>query len=168
MAGIQMLPMSVSFFLVARASGKLAVRIGPRAMMAGGTFAMATGVFLLSLLTAEINVANLVLVESAMVLTGVGMGLNTGPVVSVAVSAAPESHAGSASGILNTARIVGATMGVAILGAIFAAKAGQSGSMPAEIVEGFRFAMWGGVASELMGTFVALFFIRENALERDG
>ncbi len=167
LTGMQMLPMSIAFFLVSRASGKLAVHFGPRAMMVAGTFAMGTGVFLLSLLNTEANTVNLVLVECAMVLIGVGLGLNTGPVVSVAVSAAPESHAGAASGILNTARIVGATMGVAILGAIYAAKAGQSGGTPGEIAEGFRYAMWGATLSELMGTFVALFFIRGNALERD-
>jgi EmrB/QacA subfamily drug resistance transporter len=167
-AGVQMLAMSISFFFVARWSGRLAVRLGPRAMMASGTFAMAVGIFLLSLLSVEVNLLNLLLVQSAMVLVGVGMGLNTGPVVSVAVSAAPESHAGTASGILNTARIVGATLGVAILVAIFAAKAGQTGSDPARIVDGFRYAMWGGVASELMGTLVALLFIRKNALQRDG
>ena len=168
LTGIQMLPMSISFFFVSRASGKLAVRFGPRAMMAAGTFAMGAGVFLLSLLDTEISMSNLALIESGMVLIGLGLGLNTGPVVSVAVSAAPESHAGTASGILNTARIVGATLGVAILGAIYAAKAGQSAAGPAEIVEGFRYAMWGAVASELMGTLIALFFIRGNALERDG
>jgi hypothetical protein len=128
---------------------------------------MGAGVFLLSLINTEISTANLILIESAMVLIGLGLGLNTGPVVSVAVSAAPESHTGTASGILNTARIVGATLGVAILGAIYAAKAGQTGSDATQIVEGFRHAMWGGVASELMGTAVALLFIRRNALERD-
>jgi DHA2 family methylenomycin A resistance protein-like MFS transporter len=167
LTGIQMLPMSVAFFFVSQASGKLAVRFGPRAMMVAGTFAMGAGLFLLSFLNAEISNANLALIESAMVLIGVGLGLNTGPVVSVAVSAAPESHAGTASGILNTARIVGATLGVAVLVAIYAAKASQSAASPAEIVEGFRYAMWGGVLSELMGTVVALLFIRKNALERD-
>jgi EmrB/QacA subfamily drug resistance transporter len=167
MTGIEMLAMSVSFFFVSRASGQLAVRFGPRAMMAGGTFAMAAGLFLLSQLSTEISLFNLLLVQGAMILTGTGMGLNTGPVVSVAVAAAPESHTGIASGILNTARIVGATLGVAILVAIFAAKAGPHGGNPAEVVEGFRYAMWGGIASELMGTFVALFCIRGNALERD-
>jgi EmrB/QacA subfamily drug resistance transporter len=167
-AGMQMLAMSISFFFVARWSGRLAVRFGPRAMMAAGTLAMAAGIFLLSLLDAEVSQLDLLLVQAAMVLVGTGMGLNTGPVVSVAVSAAPESHAGTASGILNTARIVGATLGVAILGAIFAAKAGQSAGSAPEIVAGFRYAMWGGVASELMGTVVALVFIRGNALARDG
>ncbi len=167
LTGIQMLPMSAAFFFVSQASGKLAVRFGPRAMMVAGTFAMGAGLFLLSSLNTEISSANLALIESAMVLIGVGLGLNTGPVVSVAVSAAPESHAGMASGILNTARIVGATLGVAVLVAIYAAKAGLPAAGPAEIVEGFRYAMWGGVASELMGTIVALLFIRKNALERD-
>ena len=86
--------------------------------------------------------------------------------MSAAVSAAPESHAGTASGIVNTARIVGATLGVAVLGAVYASKAGQTATDAAGIVEGFRYAMWGAAASELLGTVVALFFIRDDALRR--
>jgi len=33
---------------------------------------------------------------------GVGLGFNTGPLLSVAVSAAPKAHAGAAAGVINT------------------------------------------------------------------
>jgi MFS transporter, DHA2 family, methylenomycin A resistance protein len=168
LAGLEMLPMSVAFFFIARKSGKLAVRFGPRAVMAGGTAAMGVGLLILSAVSLEWSPAsNLVLVEIGFLVAGIGLGLNAGPVVSAAVSAAPESHAGTASGIVNTARIVGATLGVAVLGAVYASKAGQTSTDAAGIVEGFRYAMWGAAASELLGTVVALFFIRDDALRRE-
>jgi hypothetical protein len=55
--------------------------------------------------------ANIVLIECAFLSIGVGLGFNTGPLLSVAVSAAPKAHAGAAAGVL---------------GGIFAAHAGQN------------------------------------------
>src|SRR6266516_6439367 len=39
----------------------------------------------------------------------------TGPLLSVAVSAAPKAHAGVVAGVVNTARMIGATLGVPCL-----------------------------------------------------
>jgi MFS transporter, DHA2 family, methylenomycin A resistance protein len=60
------------------------------------------------------------LIETALLVIGCGLGLNTGPVNAVAVANVAAAHSGTASGLLNTARMVGATLGVAVLGAIFA------------------------------------------------
>jgi len=168
-AGLEMLPMSVAFLFIARASGRLAVRFGPRAVMAGGTAAMGAGLLIVSAVSLDWSAtANFVLVELGFLVAGVGLGLNAGPVVSAAVSAAPETYSGVASGIVNTARIVGATLGVAVLGAVYAAKTGQTTAEPAQVIEGFRLAMWGAGASELLGTLVALLFVRSDALRREG
>jgi EmrB/QacA subfamily drug resistance transporter len=166
LAGIHLLPMPIGFFFVSRASGRLAVRFGPRAMMVSGELALAIGMLLLASLGARTDTFGLGIIEIATAFLGIGLGLNTGPVVSVAVASAPESHSGSASGILNTARIVGATFGVAILGAVFAARAGQAASDPVAIADGFRYAMFGGALSVLLGAISALLFIRKDALQR--
>jgi DHA2 family methylenomycin A resistance protein-like MFS transporter len=166
LAGIQLLPMPIGFFFVGRASGKLAVRFGPRAMMVSGELTLAVGMLLLASLGARTDTLGLVIIEVATALLGIGLGLNTGPAVSVAVASAPESHSGAASGILNTARIVGATFGVAILGAVFAAKAGQSAASAEAVAEGFRYAMLGSALSVLLGAATALLFIRKDALQR--
>ena len=73
------------------------------------------------------------LIEMALVIVGIGLGLNTASVNGVAVAAVPPARAGTASGILNTARMVGATLGLAILGSLFAAYAGQQ----AKTIESF-------------------------------
>lgn len=116
-AGLELLPLSVLYVIVSHRSGPLATRFGARAAMTGGMALMGVGNLLLSLVTAR---TSLVAIEIDLAILGVGLGLNTGPVNSVAVASVPPARSGTASGLLNTARMVGATLGVAILGAVFA------------------------------------------------
>jgi hypothetical protein len=66
--------------------------------------------------------------------------------------------------MLNTARMVGATLGVAILGSVFAAYAGQEASMSAGFQPGLRAAMIAAAAAELIGAAIAFVFIRSDSL----
>ncbi len=61
--------------------------------------------------------------------------------------------------------MVGATLGVAILGALFAAYAGQQAEAGANFLPGLRAAMTGGGMSELIGALVAFAFIRRDSLK---
>ena len=58
------------------------------------------------------------LTEGALAVIGIGLGLNSGPVVAVAVASVPQHRTGTASGVVNAARIAGAALGVAIIGAV--------------------------------------------------
>jgi hypothetical protein len=61
--------------------------------------------------------------------------------------------------------MVGATLGVAILGALFAASAGQEAAAGANFLPGLQAAMIGGGISEFLGAAVALAFIRHDSLK---
>jgi predicted MFS family arabinose efflux permease len=158
-AGLELLPMSVAFLLVSQASGALAGRFGPRAVMAAGMAAMGVGLLLLSQVSQATGLAT---IEAILVLIGVGLGLNTGPVNAVAVASVPRARSGTASGLLNTARMVGATLGVAVLGALFAAMAGAGGGH--DFLAGFAPALMVGGAGQLLGAAVAACFIHRDAL----
>jgi hypothetical protein len=121
------------------------------------------GLGLLALSTIERN-TGLVVIELAFLAIGVGLGLNTGPLLSVAISAAPKAHAGAAAGVINTARMIGATLGVAVLGSLFAAHAGQSPDDPQRIIEGLRPAFLGGALSEMLGALAGGWGIPRVAL----
>jgi hypothetical protein len=54
------------------------------------------------------------------------MGLATGPLLGVAVSVVASARSGTAAALINVARMVGATLGVAVLGSIYAGIAGGS------------------------------------------
>ncbi|HEY4171810.1 MAG TPA: MFS transporter [Rhodopila sp.] len=143
-AGLALAPCAVLFFVIAPRSGHLAQRIGVRASTAGGTAIIGLGLLALSAthLGAPLPAAMI-----GLALTGIGMGINTGPLMAVAVNAVGPERSGTASSLINVARMVGATMGVAVLGATFAL--GGSG------VTGWRAAMLLGGTVQLCGALVA-------------
>jgi MFS transporter, DHA2 family, methylenomycin A resistance protein len=161
-AGVELLPMSVTFVVVSQWSGAIANEYGPRVPMTAGMAMMGVGLFMLALI--PIN-DSLVLIEIALLVIGCGLGLNTGPVNAVAVASAPTARSGTASGLINTARMVGATLGVAVLGAVFAMFAGGSGDCN-HIVAGLAPAYIGGGIGEMIGAVTAFMFFQRGALHQ--
>ncbi len=143
-AGAELLPLSVTFFVVSSVSGRLAARAGRRAMMIAGQGFMGLG---LAGLVFTVGAKELLPLELALTVVGLGLGLNTGPVMTEAVSSLGESRSGTASGLANTARMVGATLGVAVQGTVFAALGGM--------VMGLGPALAVGAAAEFLGAFIA-------------
>jgi len=163
--GLQMLPLSLAFFLVSLKSGALAARFGARVVMASGLALMGLGFLILSTLSRGLDI---VLIEFAFLQIGIGLGLNTGPLLSVGLAAAPKLNTGGAAGVVNTARMVGATLGVAVLGGFVAAQAGQNPIDAQRIAEGLHPALVGGAASEFLGALLAWRWIPANALRCRG
>jgi MFS family permease len=161
-AGLELLPMSASFVAVSQYVGHLNNRVGPRVVMTAGMACMGVGALALAFIG---EATPLVIVEFELFVVGIGLGLNTAPVNGVAVAALPSERSGTASGLVNTARMVGATLGVAILGALFAAYAGQETAAGANFLPGLQAAMIGGGASEFLGMVVAFGFIRHDSLK---
>jgi DHA2 family methylenomycin A resistance protein-like MFS transporter len=162
LAGIELLPMSVTFVVVSQLSGKIANSFGPRLPMTAGMAMMGTGLFMLALIPLN---DSLVLIETALLVIGCGLGLNTGPVNAVAVANVPAGRSGTASGLVNTARMVGATLGIAVLGAVFAMYAGGTGE-GSHIVAGLVPAYIGGGIGEIIGAVAAFVFIRHGSLHQ--
>jgi DHA2 family methylenomycin A resistance protein-like MFS transporter len=158
LAGVELLPMSIAFVVVSQLSGKIANAFGPRLPMTLGMAMMGAGLFMLALIALNDSVA---LVETALLVIGCGLGLNTGPVNAVAVANVAAARAGTASGLINTARMVGATLGVAVLGAVFAMFAGGEDG---HVVAGLVPAYIGGGIGEMMGAVAAFTFIRHDSL----
>lgn len=158
--GLELLPMPISFFVVSQYVGHLNNRHGPRIIMTAGMACMGIGALVLADIGAS---TSLLTIELALFVVGVGLGLNTAPVNGVAVAALPAARSGTASGVLNTARMVGATLGVAILGAVFAAHAGQDSVAGDQFLAGTRGALTGSGMAELAGAVIALIFIRRDS-----
>jgi EmrB/QacA subfamily drug resistance transporter len=155
MAGVRMLPLSVAFVAVSQRNGPISQALGTRATMACGMAAMGIGALLAAAISAG---TSYLLIAGALCVVGIGLGLNTAPVNNVAVSSVPRERSGTASGLLNTARMVGATLGIAILGAVFAHLAGQSAAAEG-FLPGLRAALVLGGAGELAGAVLALRYI---------
>lgn len=103
---------------------------------------------------------SLLLIEAALLVIGCGLGLNTAPVNAVAVA---NARSGTASGPVSIARMVGATPGVAVLGAMFAMFAGGSGDA-GRVAAGLPPAYIGGGSGEATRAAAAFAFIRRGSL----
>jgi MFS transporter, DHA2 family, methylenomycin A resistance protein len=160
-AGLLLVPMSIAFVIVSQLSGALTKRVGARLMMFGGMSLMGTGLLVLAVISGRTGIWA---IEAALIVIGIGLGLNTGPVNAVAVASVPAGRSGTASGLLNTTRMVGATLGIAVLGAIFAVHAG-AGTTEGTLT-GLRLAYLGGAIVELAGAALALIFIRADSAEQ--
>ena len=159
--GLELLPLSVTFVIVSHYSGAVAKRVGARVMMTAGMGAMGAGLLLLTLVSPT---PAMTLITAALLVVGARLGLNTGPVNAVAVASLPPARSGTASGLINTARMIGATLGIAVLGAAFAVHA--AAQTAEAMVSGLRVAYLGGALVELAGAMIALVFIRNDSMEQ--
>ncbi len=105
----------------------------------------------------------------AMLVGGVGMGIAMGPMTTAALSAVSVDEAGVASGVVNTSRQVGGTLGIAVMGAIVAARESVPQTDPrfaAQFVQGFHDALLAGAAIALVGAILSAALVRRRACAR--
>ncbi|WP_322083405.1 MFS transporter [Burkholderia sp. BCC1972] len=151
-AGLALLPMALVFVVVSPWSGPLSERIGARATTAGGVAVIASG---LAVIGASAGSPSLLGAETGLALTGLGMGIATGPLMTVAVGAVDAARSGTASALVNVARMTGATLGIAVLGTLFAAAHGGAA--------GLRAAMFAGAMIQLTGAAVSATSVQQAA-----
>lgn len=115
--GLLFLPMTGLVALLNPLAARLMVRFGNVAMIAAGQLLMALGLAGLWRLPAD---APVVLVALVMVPVGVGGSFTVPPIIALVMDNVPAHRAGTVSGVVNTARQVGGSFGVAIFGAALA------------------------------------------------
>ena len=132
-AGLALIPMALVFVIVSPFSGGLVRKFGARATTSGGVSIIGLGLLLIG---ASISQSGLLVAEIGLALTGLGMGIATGPLMGIAVGAVAASRSGTASSLINVARMAGATIGVATLGSVFALAGEGHGGLRAAMVLG--------------------------------
>jgi EmrB/QacA subfamily drug resistance transporter len=115
-AGVRFLPSTLMIVLIAPLSGRLADRVGPRPLMVTGLTLTASALFLQTRIDIGTGYG---LLLPAFILMGIGMALVMSPMSTAAMNSVAPEKAGVGSGILSMSRMVGATFGVAALGALF-------------------------------------------------
>ncbi|MEU9126474.1 MFS transporter, partial [Streptomyces sp. NPDC048506] len=106
-------PYSVVLSVTGLLSGRLTDRVGARRLIPVGILATSAGLALISRLTPT-GPLGVPLILGLLVLP-VGIGLTVSGAVATAMEGMPSRHAGLAAGVVNTALLTGATMGVAVL-----------------------------------------------------
>jgi MFS family permease len=117
-SGLYTLPMAAMAFVAAPLSGRIVGRRGPRVPLLIGGIGLAGGSLILTQLTPTTATTDLLL---AYLVFGLGFGMVNPPITNTAVSGMPPDQAGVAAAIASTSRLVGISLGVAIIGSIVVA-----------------------------------------------
>jgi EmrB/QacA subfamily drug resistance transporter len=124
-AGVGLVPMAATFLLASLSTSRLLSRYGAKVLAAGGLL-QAVGLVVLAV-TVYLGWPGLSVLALApgLAIAGFGQGLVMSPLFGVVLSEVPPASAGAGSGVLTTTQQTALALGVATLGSMFLALAGD-------------------------------------------
>jgi hypothetical protein len=126
--GVRLLPVAVSIALASIVGPRIVERVGTTAVVAAGLSIFAAGLGWASTVNAGTPYTEIAL---QMLLLGGGLGLTTAPATEAIMGSLSADKAGVGSAVNDTTRELGGTLGVAIVGSVFASVySGRLGSNP--------------------------------------
>ena len=148
--GLAFVPQTVAIIVGAQISSRLVLRAGARPLLVLGGVLSAIGLFFLSRLGLQMGYWSDFFVPS--VLVTLGLGLSFTPLAYAATAGVPPHEAGLASGIVNTSRQIGGSVGLAALATVATLKThdvAAAVSSLAALTDGYTLAF-------RIGSFIAL------------
>jgi EmrB/QacA subfamily drug resistance transporter len=158
-AGAAFLPMTVLIILVAPLAGRTSDRLGSRGLMTVGMLLISLQLLLFSRAGEHTSYWQLL---PCLMIGGIGMAFTMTPSAAAATRSVPVDKAGVGSAVLNSARQVGGTMGIAVMGAIVAAQTGRVPT-PDTFMAGFSDALLVAAVIAAAGAIVAFTLVRPHA-----
>ena len=135
--GVRILPVAICIAIGSLVGVRLSVTVGNKAVVA-------TGLALVGVSFAWVSTASTatpyIEIVGQMVLAGLGMGLTTAPATEAIMGVVPKEKAGVGSAVNDATRELGATLGVAIIGSVYASLYASgiqdaAGSLPAPALD---------------------------------
>ena len=124
MAGVAFLPLSLAIFAMSRVTPRLVAAVGPRPMLVVGTAGLAVSFAAMAFaLAVDGGGSYAATLLGPMLLNGLSAGLVFMPVTATVLARVSPEHAGSASGLLQTAQQLGGAVGLAVIASVYAANA---------------------------------------------
>lgn len=151
-------------------SAKMVMRFGIRRPMAVGLLLASLGLLLFA--RAPLDGHFVVDIMPGMILLGLGAGAALNPVLLAAMSDVGPSESGLASGLVNTAFMMGGALGLAILASLAASRtegmllAGQE--LNAALLAGYRVAFLVGACFAGLGAVLGAVLLRTRSSEAGG
>ncbi|HEY2052994.1 MAG TPA: MFS transporter, partial [Solirubrobacterales bacterium] len=115
--GVRLLPVASCVAIFSVLGAKLAVRVGTKAVVGTGLIAMAAFYAWVATTSASTPYGVIAL---QMVVLGTGMGLTSAPATEAIMGVVPKAKAGIGSAMNDATRLLGGTLGVAVIGSVFA------------------------------------------------
>lgn len=113
-SGILVLPLSLTMMIMSPLMGRIAAKQNIRHWVMLGMGLIAAGMWLFSALKLE---SRYWVLATALVVTGLGLGMSGTPLSANLVNLVPQAQLGMASGVFNMSRFVGGVIGSTIFGA---------------------------------------------------
>jgi EmrB/QacA subfamily drug resistance transporter len=124
-AGLGLVPMAAAFLIASLSTSRLLARFGARVLSAGALL-QAAGLIIAGATVwigwPDLSIADL---TPGLAVAGLGQGLVMSPLFGIVLSQVPPAVAGAGSGVLTTTQQTSLALGVATLGSLFLAFAGD-------------------------------------------
>lgn len=159
LAGVMFLPFALGVVAGSVLAVKLGYRVAPRTLLIAGGLLTAAGFAWFGLIRADGSFTTDMLGPS--IVASVGFGLCLGPVVSVATAGVAPHETGTASGLLNSSRQIGASLGLAALGTAAQHRTGRT-LTPETLTHGYALAFTLSAALLLGAALIATTVLRSS------
>ena len=115
--GVRLLPVASCVAISSILGTRLAVRFGTKLVVASGLFLMAA---FYAWVTTAVAATGYGTIAAQMVVLGTGMGLTSAPATEAIMGVVPKAKAGVGSAVNDATRLLGGTLGVAVIGSVYA------------------------------------------------
>jgi EmrB/QacA subfamily drug resistance transporter len=115
--GVRLLPVASFVAISSIVGAKLSVRLGTKLVVASGLFSMTAFYLWVSTSSATTGYGT---IAAQMVVLGTGMGLTSAPATEAIMGVVPKAKAGLGSAVNDATRLLGGTLGVAVIGSVYA------------------------------------------------
>jgi EmrB/QacA subfamily drug resistance transporter len=115
--GVRLLPVASCVAISSILGARLAVRLGTKLVVTSGLFSMAAFYLWVATTSASTGYGT---IAAQMVVLGTGMGLTSAPATEAIMGVVPKAKAGVGSAVNDATRLLGGTLGVAVIGSVYA------------------------------------------------
>ncbi|MEH0555073.1 MFS transporter [Streptomyces sp. B21-101] len=155
-AGLALVPSSLAIVVGSKIAPRLMRATGARTVAVLGTLLAATGFGWQSTMRVDDGYVTGIMLPGVLMMLGGGLGST--PLASLATSGAEPGEAGLVSGLVNTARTMGGSLGLAVLSALAASRTAGRGT-PEALTEGYALAFRTGTGVLLAGAVMMVLWL---------
>ena len=155
-AGLALVPSSLAVLLGSKSAPRFLPVFGARNVAVFGTLLAAAGFGWQSMMTPQGNYLTEIMFPGILMM--LGAGLTATPLAALATSGAAPGEAGLVSGLVNTSRTMGGSLGLAVMSTIAATRTAGSGTAGA-LTEGYALVFRTGTGVLLAGAVLMLVWL---------
>lgn len=164
-AGLALVPSSLAVVVGSKLAPRLMRRAGPRAVAVLGTLVAIAGFVRQSTMTADGAYLTTIMIPGILMMLGAGLAAT--PLAALATAGAAPGEAGLVSGLVNTSRTMGGSLGLAVMSTIAAARTAGRGS-PQALTEGYALVFRVGTGVLVGGVVLMLLWLPRNSSAEPG